>query len=333
MDLFFVLSGYLITSILLRHQQSPQFLGAFYARRGLRIWPIYYLTLLTLVGMNRFLPHPYPLDALPYYLTYTQNFPSYWGKPMPPFNPAFDHTWTLALEEQYYLLWPALIAIAGRRRVVGLCLTLIAVSFIARSGFELYFVLPIRFNALSERLLPARCDGFALGGLLAALFRQTQHAAAAKRRTLIVWAAFIISASVLGTQFVRHGPGALGLPTPSDPALTILLVDLFYFGVVGLVLAYHGRPWLAPLRLRALAAPGVISYGIYVYHYPIYWAIDGFGSGSDPFVYQQSWIIRGCKLVVTLLVAAASWQLLEKPLLGLKRIFPYEKPPQEPSAA
>ena len=79
-DLFFVLSGYLITAIVLRHACSWRFLLAFYARRGLRIWPIYYLVILILVlGVGR----RGDLVALPYYLTYTQQFPHYWGGAMP----------------------------------------------------------------------------------------------------------------------------------------------------------------------------------------------------------------------------------------------------------
>src|SRR5262249_12621797 len=151
--LFFVLSGYLITNIILKYEESPHFIMSFYARRGLRIWPIYFLLLFVLVAVNCFLPHPYSLAGLPYYLTYTQNAPLYWGKPMPPFNPAFDHPWTLALEEQYYLLWPALVLCVGKRRLVWLCLALIAIAFVARSGFSIYFVIPVVQNAMSERLL------------------------------------------------------------------------------------------------------------------------------------------------------------------------------------
>src|SRR5689334_19766085 len=77
-DLFFVLSGYLITTIILGHQGTRGFVRNFYIRRSLRIWPIYYLALLGLVLANRWLPKPQPMDALPYYLTYTQNLPSYW---------------------------------------------------------------------------------------------------------------------------------------------------------------------------------------------------------------------------------------------------------------
>src|SRR5262245_25669872 len=77
-DLFFVLSGYLITSIILEHRQSPRFLPRFYLRRGLRIWPIYYLCLLLLLVFGPSLPRPTDWGALPAHLTYTQNVERYW---------------------------------------------------------------------------------------------------------------------------------------------------------------------------------------------------------------------------------------------------------------
>ena len=111
-DLFFVLSGFLITSILLTHDMSHRFLVSFYARRALRIWPVYYLSLMVLVLWNPFLPVPASLDGLPYFATFTQNITYYWSNSAPAFIPAFRHTWSVAIEEQFYMF--------GRRRsVVG----------------------------------------------------------------------------------------------------------------------------------------------------------------------------------------------------------------------
>ena len=107
-DLFFVISGYLITTILLRGRSTPGALANFYARRSLRIWPIYYLALAAFLVANALIGHPYPTDGLPYYLTYTQNVPRYWGGVVPPFCKAFAHCWSLSVEEQFYLIWPAL---------------------------------------------------------------------------------------------------------------------------------------------------------------------------------------------------------------------------------
>jgi hypothetical protein len=90
-DLFFVLSGYLITSILIRNEGSPRLLRNFYVRRGLRIWPIYYVTILALAIAGPWLPRPTNCAGLGYYLTYTQNLPLYWSGRVPPFSPYAAH--------------------------------------------------------------------------------------------------------------------------------------------------------------------------------------------------------------------------------------------------
>ena len=90
-DCFFVLSSYLITSILLEYRKGPGFFVNFYARRSLRIWPIYYLCLVSLVAANAALRLGEPLEGLPYYATYTQNITLYWGQQPPPFQHRQPH--------------------------------------------------------------------------------------------------------------------------------------------------------------------------------------------------------------------------------------------------
>ena len=125
--------------------------------RGLRIWPIYYLSLFMLLAAGPFLPCPPRWEGLPTYLTYTQNIQHYWSGTVVEYSWYFKHTWTLALEEQFYLIWPALILVCGRRRVVPLSLTVLAVSVLSlASGADWWTLL-------------GRSGGFALGGLLAAI--------------------------------------------------------------------------------------------------------------------------------------------------------------------
>jgi peptidoglycan/LPS O-acetylase OafA/YrhL len=132
-DLFFVLSGYLITSIILSHPPSERFLLAFYVRRGLRIWPIYYLSLFVVVAINPWTPRPGSLGGLPYFLTFTQNLPYYWSDVAPSFITAFRHTWSLAVEEQFYIVWPALLWVVGRKGLGPAALSLVALATVTRS--------------------------------------------------------------------------------------------------------------------------------------------------------------------------------------------------------
>jgi peptidoglycan/LPS O-acetylase OafA/YrhL len=319
-DLFFVLSGYLITTIIIEHQRSPRFYFSFYARRSLRIWPIYYLALAGLVLTNPYLPKPEPMDGLVYYATYTQNVTWYRHKPMPPFHIAFDHTWTLALEEQFYLVWPALIGLVGPRHVLRLCAAVIALNWLARDPS--YFCM----TPYPERLLITRSDGFALGGALAALLADRDRLARRLGAFRLGFGLTTLAAALyLGVgMLVYSGIGFLGLPTPMWPVLTIFGVALFYAGVIGLVLCYAGHRWLAPLRLGPLCYLGRISYGIYLYHYIIYWVVDGFR-----FDYKQPWYVGAAKIALTIAVAAASWHLIEAPILSLKRFFRYAKPPYD----
>jgi peptidoglycan/LPS O-acetylase OafA/YrhL len=326
-DLFFVLSGYLITAIILKNLGSPGFYKNFYARRSLRIWPIYYLTLVALLVANPFLAKPAPLNALPYFLTYTQNCSLYWGKQPPPFHPAFDHTWTLAIEEQFYLIWPALVIWAGRRRLVPLCLTAVFLAMASREGWNC--VIPQHV----ERLLISRCDGFALGGLLAAIL--AEGGLVETRPRACRWG--FLSAAVGSLGFLVWGSwaygaiGFIGLPTPSWPAETIFAFGLMYAGVIGLVVCFAGHRWLWPLRLPPLVYVGQISYGLYLYHYVIYWAIDGARVGKDYLGTSQPWRIQATKLAVSLVVAVISWHLIERPILGWKDRFRYREPVLPPA--
>jgi len=121
-DLFLILSGYLVTTIILNKGNAANFYPVFQMRRALRIWPLYYLTLAALVAVNAFLIKSTTVDALPNYLTFTQNIQRYWSDSVPGFKWYYMHTWSLALEQQFYLIWPLVFVLLGRRRLVGVSL-------------------------------------------------------------------------------------------------------------------------------------------------------------------------------------------------------------------
>ena len=210
-NLFLVLSGYLITTIILEHQDQPGFLGRFYLRRGLRTWPIYYLALAVLVAINPWLPKPYSTKGLWYYVVYLQNIALGWP-PRTHFNPAFDHTWSLAVEEQFYLIWPILLARAGRKGFYPLVAGTVIVAVMARA------------EGWHPWLLASRIDGFAIGGLLAGLLLDAERAALAACRisTLTFAAAMVVGAAGL--------LATLGASFTTD----LLFINLVYFGLVGL---------------------------------------------------------------------------------------------------
>jgi peptidoglycan/LPS O-acetylase OafA/YrhL len=308
-DLFFVLSGFLITSILIRHEGSDHFLRNFFVRRGLRIWPIYYLTVIAIVVLGPFLPARTSWDGLVYYLTYTQNLPLYWSDKAPAFSPYLGHLWTLANEEQFYIFWPLLVCVLGRRWVIPLALGLAGTSVAARGyGFNSW-------------LLLARADGFALGGLLAALLANQSRVA--ERLGLYRRGFTIATLTALAFLVVVVSKGWLptfGRP-PKGAAFSVLAINLAFAGVVGLVATHAGRRSLAWLRRGWLVRVGVISYGLYMYHFVL--LILG-GDVMRAWKGHGSMLVDVGMLALSYLLAVLSWVWLEKPILGLKDRFGYE---------
>ncbi|MCA1685955.1 MAG: acyltransferase [Planctomycetia bacterium] len=310
-DLFFVLSGYLITSIILRHGDSEHFFRSFYARRTLRIWPIYYLTLLTFVLVNSHLPHPYPEDGLLNYLTFTQNiqyYDPYFRGVAPHIGEPLYPMWSLALEEQFYLVWPVVVRFVGLKRMVPVALGLLALGVGARYG------------GVNLQILPTRCDGFALGGLLAALAsdeaRVARNAAKLRGAFAVLGA---ISFAGLGWILLRF-PG--GGSSAALPWLSILLANLFYFSVVGLVVTSAGSRPLAPLRWRVLGSVGLISYGLYLYHSVAFSVVDHYANARGV---GGRWWVDAIKFALPFAAAALSWRLIERPILSLKDRFGYSR--------
>jgi peptidoglycan/LPS O-acetylase OafA/YrhL len=303
-DVFFVLSGFLITNILLRHELSCGFLVAFYARRGLRIWPIYYLLIMALVVSRLHVP-----STLPYYLTYTQQLPLYWGGRMPAWLP-MQHAWTLALEEQFYLIWPVLVFLVGRRSTPLLALIVAGAAIV------------LRMTGFSWWILAGRCDGFALGGLLAAIVanRDTLTARRQIAKCAFGLAGFAVVLMVIlaanGRLFSNGGYITVGMRTT--------VASCGSFALVAAVLYHAGHPLLAFLRMRVIVYLGTISYGIYLYHHPIIQMSHPLGRLLGLAPGPALW---GTECALTLFLAVLSWHLIERPILRLKDRVPYQRDP------
>jgi peptidoglycan/LPS O-acetylase OafA/YrhL len=318
-DLFFVLSGYLITSIILKQRNQPGFLTTFYLRRVLRTWPIYYLSLFAFLVLNAFLARPYPLGGLPYYLSYTQRIQHYWCGTAPAFFPGFGHTWSLAIEEQFYVLWPVLLLLLGRRRLVPLALAFVAIPLVTRAcGFQRW-------------ILMTKCDGLALGGLLALILEGRLVQTALTRKT---WLFALLAIGAIA--YLARGAVLLHLLAniwePAGRPLSVLSVRMFMINVlccsaVGLVACQAGSRWLAPLRDRRLCYLGQISYGIYLYHYII---LDLFADHAAGLGLTNPTVRDALVVGLSLGTAALSWRFVEKPILGLKDRLTYQGAQSEP---
>ena len=310
-DLFFVLSGYLITEILLLHGDGRSFLPTFYLRRALRIWPIYYLAFFGLTAFLLVSRGPADWGVWPLSALYLQNVEAYVFRQPRAFSPLFRHTWSLAIEEQFYLLWPAAVLLAGRRRLLGLCLATATVSVAARAmGFDWWITL-------------TRCDGFALGGMLAwMLSREVPDSEEAGPSIAVAAACVLAPLAYLAAGCLRFGSRDFLLPPwgPKAGWLTILAINVACFGLLALVLRYRAAPITAWLRLEPLVALGRISYGIYLFHIFVFAAIDGlFPSVHGP---MRLFLVLA-KLVGTVAIASASWHWMERPILRWKDRWSY----------
>jgi peptidoglycan/LPS O-acetylase OafA/YrhL len=310
-DLFFVLSGYLVTRIILDHPMRPDFLIRFYARRVLRIWPIYYAVLIGFLLVNPFLPHRQATRGWAYYLTFTQYLPRYWFARPPRFSMYFGHTWTLAAEEQFYLLWPLIAVLFGRRALLAAIPVLFASAFVARLW-------------LWPMLLVTNWDGFALGALLAWMLGEP--GSSRSRRPGVVWGMGALGMLMLAYPLARGAVaswlGAIGAgrwPTVAA-SLNSSRMMLLYFSAVGLVISFAGQPVLRPLREKGLCYFGTISYGLYFYHLPLYAVISPSHYSRNC---NDSMVLDAFKLAATFALAVVSWEFFEKPILRLKDRFPY----------
>jgi peptidoglycan/LPS O-acetylase OafA/YrhL len=315
-DLFFVLSGYLITSIILKDRGDPRFLVKFYARRSLRIWPIYYLTLLAFIAINPLLTRPLNLGAMPFYLTYTQGLCQFFtGLPIGNYSDLpLVHTWTLAIEEHFYILWPILILSTGRRLLVPVALAVMAIPLTIRA---------LKLGCWANIL--GRGDGLAMGGLLAILLAEegwVHRRPVAFRATLV--ACGLSAAGFLAWRMIALPSSSEHTWVPDWPAITLLAFNLLFTSIVGLIVIHAGCHGLKWLRNPALLYIGKISYGLYLYHFPLYWVVDTIAASCGD---MHAWWTNPAKVASSLAVAVLSWEFVERPILSLKEKLSYASGP------
>lgn len=279
--LFFVLSGFLITGILLRGTSFT----SFYARRTLRIFPLYF----AFIGLLWFAYVPAVRDGLWWHLLYVQNYMPVFGPKMQSMA-AVDHLWSLAVEEQFYLLWPAVVLLGSRFSTKWAIVLMIAGAPL----FRYWAVYEFGSRYFADKSLFGNMDLLAMGAALAYM------------------------------QHYRIGARMIGLCAPALFALPFVLelnkdwLVVFAPTIIGMACVWlvnaacHGFDGLVGelLELPPVVYIGRISYGIYVLHFLFA------GQGNLPM-----------QLIQTLLVSVVSFHFWETPWNNLKRWFPYGRRP------
>lgn len=347
-SLFFVLSGFLITGILLDMKaslSSRDYFVKFYGRRFLRIFPLYYFYLLLMTGLTAWLISlPYRprymrvfWDQAKYAVLYVYDF--FFATASFKHSNLLDHFWSLSVEEQFYIFWPLLLLIVPDKWLKKLFIVFILLGPLFRLVFFFVYRSGVfRFFADSPELatypLPfSHIDAFALGAYISRF-----SIPKAKQQ----FYALLALLPVLGliTQYIATRTTAplsgLGyqLLLPDSYKYIWAYTLLNYFFAV-LIYGVAQEAWFTRfLEWRPLRYMGKISYGLYVYHFPIVWfagRIADFGLGLTPF--WVKFLTALIAFAATLLIASLSFRFLERPITNLKdRFFPLE-PGTEKSAA
>lgn len=329
-DLFFVLSGFLITGLLLRAKGKPHYFRNFYARRTLRIFPLYFGVLVVLFLV---LPRVITLSPLlqeaarhqAWLWTYTSNFyiaqTATWNS-----LTYVNHFWSLAIEEHFYLLWPFIVFVFDRRVLARVCVGVVIGGLLLRIGLTVAGVNELSISVLT----PCRVDTLCAGAWLALLMadeRRVEGLLRHAKRAAVLFAAAVIVVSVWCA--------VTGLWVPTLHQLRNSLYAGFFATLVILSIDQRSGVLGQLFQSRFLQLFGRYSYGLYVYHAILLWTFMEYGVERrlDAWLGNHTLTMVAIATVGTGLsfaVAVLSYELLEARFLALKRFF--DTVPQQPEA-
>lgn len=332
-DLFFVLSGFLITGILIDTKSTPGALRNFFARRVIRIVPLYYLSLLIFFHVLPAVGHLASKfsNFVPYeeawYWLYLVN----WSPTTGMAHAALSHLWSLSIEEQFYIIWPFVVFSQTRRSMLWICGGIIVASFCLRATLGQFLAPQVIYrNTLF------RADALAFGALCALLVRNARHMDWIQKVKPIALAScltgLVVSVAVARTTDAYAAP-----------------MNVFGFTCLGALFAYLVL-WAAAesretrfrslIRSRVLRSIGKYSYAMYIFHVPITLLLHAgfrpwFDKVNSPTLVSSLVVVNFLVAVLLSFVAAvASWWLFENRFLQLKTRFEYSKAPAfEPTVA
>ena len=320
-DLFFVLSGFLITGILADSKGSSGYLRNFYMRRTLRIFPLYYLVLVVLfvvvpvLGLGWLDPELVELQRAQvwvwfyltnYYLAFQETFSL----------PYVSHFWSLSVEEQFYLAWPLVILILSRRSAMRMCFILGLSALVIRVWYA-----TTAPNLLASFLsTPCRLDALCVGAWFALSLRE--RTPLRSTRAVLCFAVSAAGILALSSWHVVH-PATDSWVLPSRTTLLAVFLGLFiYLTVVKVLPPAVGTA----LRMTWLTWLGKYSYGLYVFHGMVAYAFERHSPG--PFLMQMVGIHAlaatlqiAVGAMLSIGIAVTSYELYESRFLALKRRF------------
>jgi peptidoglycan/LPS O-acetylase OafA/YrhL len=324
-DLFLVLSGFLIGGILLDSRASTNYYSVFYKRRFFRIVPIYVVTLLlTAVLLSlRLGPDSGPFkwlttEGAPWYayLTFTQNF---WMAHAASFGcNGLAMTWSLAVEEQFYLTVPLYIRTLSRR-------WLVRVLLIGIGGAPVLRTLLLHFGSDSSvgiyTMMLCRSDALLLGVLAAVMLRDERWKERIRNASLAFY--ICIPVFLLGLGFLTLR--AWNLTTSMMKTVGYTWVALFYVTVLLFVLTRPDSRLTKFFQMKWLCWLGTLAYGIYLFHTGVQYLLFGLIWGRGAKVSSiPTFLVTMAAVAMTLLLAMLSWRYFEQPLIRFGRQSTFE---------
>ena len=347
-DLFFVLSGFLITSILIRQRDSQRYFRTFYARRVIRIFPLYYAVLVLFL----FVLPAVTSQAEGFWIAGSDRETIWYWLFLSNFQTAFtgnwqhhflEITWSLAIEEQFYLLWPWLVWKTSRKGLIRAC----AFILVGALGLRLLLLwIGVPNDKFLYTFTPCRLDELAAGALVAALAtdaRGIERLVQLSRPALFGGGALFV-AMVVALR-LQIGAAVAGADLPPERLAEILYVgwttspwvqgvglSLLAIAPAGLLVRAMAAPagglWVRILESRVLRILGKYSYALYLLH------VLG-GEIGHAFFHPDRWVAGGGSFFVaqlaywavaiacSMVLALASWYGIEAPFHRLRRFFPY----------
>jgi peptidoglycan/LPS O-acetylase OafA/YrhL len=304
-SLFFVLSGFLITRILLFNKQNPaNYFGNFYIRRSLRIFPLYFLFLgIYYFLVPLFFHTPYiPSGEQVYFWTYLQNFSQTFGWN----GKGPDQFWSLAVEEHFYLFWPFLIYFLNpkqiKRTILGLILAAVLLRIVlVRAGYPVFYW---TFTNM---------DSLALGALLAVF--EAEQALTGKSNTLLSKGiGYLVLPAIIPLWVLFEGA-----KTPSIQVIKPLLISSIYYLLIFFIIRPQGNNAIKKFFSNPfLVFTGKISYGLYVYHPLCFWIV------ARTSLQGHLILLFAVSFSLAFMVSLISYHFFEKQFLNLKTRFEYQ---------
>ena len=324
LDTFYVLSGFLIAAILLRTKDDPRYFRNFYVRRSLRVFPLYYFVLALILLSMPILDPDYVAEiprALPYYLFYLNNIFHFTSEIKS--TVFLSVTWSLAIEEQFYLLFPFLVYYTKKETLAKICAGIISLSILSRILAAFFWTNVAQMTNFFFYNTFTRFEEISFGVLIAIAFTYPEWKTKLSKISLPV---FLIAYPLL---LVIEVVTNTSIPHPAyeNVPLTVVGYTLASIFAAALIVTLTTRSETSLIRRifrnKFFVFWGNRSYAIYLFHIPVGLILLDYFWSTDLRGWWMYFVYIGLTFGITILISVLTWRFLEKPMLGLKKYFEY----------